>query len=252
MSNLLIRLEDVHVEYPLDAGLGIAWPNRRDPSRTKTALDGINLVVREGERVAIIGPNGAGKSTLLRVVAGILPPSRGSVAVSGRVAPLFEFATGFEMERTGFENIRIRALLQGLSQREIDSRLGEIGEFSELGEALGQPVRTYSTGMFVRLAFSTATTVDPEILLIDEAFGAGDAHFSGKARERMLGLIDRGRILLFTSHNLDLAATLCTRCIWLDGGRIRADGPTADVTSLYLQCVATVDRAAELATSGNP
>jgi ABC-type polysaccharide/polyol phosphate transport system ATPase subunit len=252
MSDLAVRLEYVRVEYPLDPGLAIAWPNWRASSRTKMALAGINLEVREGERVAIIGPNGAGKSTLLRVVAGILPPSSGKVTVHGRVAPLFEFATGFEMERTGFENIRIRALLQGLSTREIDARLDEIAEFSELGDALEQPVRTYSTGMFVRLAFSTATAVDPEILLIDEAFGAGDAHFSSKARERMLSLIDRGRILLFTSHNLDLAATLCTRCVWLDGGRMRANGPTAAVVAEYLHFVAALDQEAELMKLRNP
>jgi ABC-type polysaccharide/polyol phosphate transport system ATPase subunit len=252
MSDIAVRLEYVRVEYPLDTGLSIVWPKLRASSRTKTALTGITIDVREGERVAIIGPNGAGKSTLLRVVAGILPPSHGKVAVHGRVAPLFEFATGFEMERTGFENIRIRALLQGLSKREIDARLDEIAEFSELGDALGQPVRTYSTGMFVRLAFSTATSVDPEILLIDESFGAGDAHFSAKARDRMLSLIDRGRVLLFTSHNLDLVATICTRCIWLDGGRKRADGPTAEVVGEYLRFVATFDQEAELDKMGKP
>jgi lipopolysaccharide transport system ATP-binding protein len=229
-----IVVSDLEVSYPVAARAGLASLFRAQPGEAhKVALDGVSFVVHEGERVGIVGPNGAGKSTLLRAICGILPPSRGTIALSGSVAPLFEFATGFEMERSGLDNIRIRGLLQGMSWAEINRRMPEIAAFSELGPALRQPVRTYSSGMFVRLAFATATAIDPEILLIDEAFGAGDQYFAGKATRRMHELIDRGRILMFTSHNLSLVAQLCSRVLWLAAGRIVADGPAEPVLARY-------------------
>jgi lipopolysaccharide transport system ATP-binding protein len=229
-----IDVQALTVDYPLATGLGIRHRLRGTAPLAKRALDGISFRVEDGERVGIIGHNGAGKSTLLRVLAGILPPTGGTVSVHGTVAPLFEFATGFEMERTGYENIVTRGLLQGLTRQQIESRLPEIAEFCELGKALSDPVRTYSTGMFVRLAFSTATAIDPDILLIDEAFGAGDQHFAVKASNRMRELMDRGRVLVFTSHNLDLIRSLCSRIVMLREGQIVEDGPTATVISHYL------------------
>jgi lipopolysaccharide transport system ATP-binding protein len=234
MSEPVIELKDVVVDYPLENSLGIARKLlRRGPIRKKRALRGLTFSIHDGERVGIVGHNGAGKSTLLRVLAGILPPSSGQLAVRGAVAPLFEFATGFEMELTGYENIRIRGLLQGLSSTQIKDRMPEIAEFSELGEALGQPVRTYSSGMFIRIAFSTATSIDPEVLLIDEAFGAGDQHFSVKSAKRMRELMAKGRVLVFTSHNLDLVKSLCTRVIWLREGNIVMDGHADEVLEQY-------------------
>jgi len=235
MTNAAIELRDVTVDYPLENSLGIARKILgRGDIRKKRALTDISFTIKDGERVGIVGHNGAGKSTLLRVLAGILPASGGSVDVRGAVAPLFEFATGFEMELTGYENIRIRGLLQGLSSEQIKERMPGIAEFSELGEALGQPVRTYSSGMFIRIAFSTATAIDPEILLIDEAFGAGDQHFSAKSAKRMRELMNRGRVLVFTSHNLDLLKSLCNRVIWLRQGQIVMDGPTDEVLESYM------------------
>ena len=234
MTQSVVEAADVIVDYPLQASLGLRrWLFRLGPPPSKRALDGVTFRIDEGERVGIVGHNGAGKSTLLRTLAGILPPTSGVVSTRGLVAPLFEFATGFEMERTGLENIRIRGMLQGLTSEEVEARMGEIAAFSELGDALKQPVRTYSTGMFVRLAFSTATAIDPDILLIDEAFGAGDQHFAVKSAERMRELMARGRVLVFTSHNLDLVQSLCNRVIWLSMGRIVADGPAAEVLSDY-------------------
>lgn len=230
-----ILATDLTVDYPLVNSMGILRPLLgRGPVPAKRALNGVNLKVGDGERVGIIGPNGAGKSTLLKTLAGILPPTQGVVHVDGQVAPLFEFATGFEMEMTGYENIRIRGLLQGLDKRQIEERLPEIAEFSELGPALEQPVRTYSSGMFVRLAFSTATAIEPDVLLIDEAFGAGDQHFSVKSSRRMRELMNRGRALVFTSHNMDLVRSLCDRVIWLHQGNVVADGPSNDIIDRYL------------------
>jgi lipopolysaccharide transport system ATP-binding protein len=235
MTSEAIRVEKVVVDYPLENSLGIARRLlRRSTVPHKRALNGIDLTIRDGERVGIIGRNGAGKSTLLRVLAGILPPTSGVSRVQGVVAPLFEFATGFEMELSGYENVRIRSLLQGMEWPRIQERMPGIVEFSELGEALSQPVRTYSSGMFIRLAFSTATSIDPDILLIDEAFGAGDQHFSVKSANRMRELMDKGRVLVFTSHNLDLVRSLCHRIVWIDKGTIIDDGPADSVIPRYL------------------
>ena len=235
MKNNAVMVNNLIVDYPMENSLGIARKVLgRGPVKTKRAINDISFTIRDGERIGVVGHNGAGKSTLLRVLAGILPPTGGTAEVSGTVAPLFEFATGFEMELTGYENIRIRALLQGLSWDRIQEQIPHIAEFSELGEALYQPVRTYSSGMFIRLAFSTATAIDPDILLIDEAFGAGDQHFSIKSGRRMRELMDKGRVLVFTSHNLDLVRSLCSRIIWIREGRIIEDGPADSIIPLYL------------------
>ncbi|MBS0201245.1 MAG: ABC transporter ATP-binding protein [Proteobacteria bacterium] len=231
-----IQVHDLVLDYPMEMSLGIMRPLLgRPPAATKRALDSIGFHIKEGERVGIIGHNGAGKSTLLKVLTGILPSTSGRVDVRGVVAPLFEFATGFEMELTGRENIYIRGLLQGLTLKQIEERIDGIIDFSELGDAINDPVRTYSTGMFVRLAFSTATSIDPDILLIDEAYGAGDQEFANKSAKRMRELMDRGRILVFTSHNMDLIRSLCTRVMWLDHGRIVMDGSVDEVISSYLK-----------------
>lgn len=197
------------------------------------ALKDVTLDVRAGERVGLIGHNGAGKSTLLKVMAGIYPPTSGHAKTVGHVCPLFEFATGFEYNRSGWENIRIRGMLLGMSPAEIEERLPEIAEFSELGKFLDYPVRTYSSGMFVRLAFAVSTSVNPEILLLDEVMGAGDLAFTEKANMRMREFMDQGKILVFSSHSLDLLAEYCNRTIWMDHGRVMEDGPTATVVNSY-------------------
>ena len=235
MSRPAIVVEGLTVDYPMAGGLGIRHTIRGVARPTKRALDGLAFRIDDGERVGIIGHTGAGKSTLLRTIAGILPPTGGRIEVHGSVAPLFEFATGFEMERTGYENIVIRGLLQGLTRAQIDARLADIADFCELGSALADPVRTYSTGMFVRLAFSTATAIDPDLLLIAEAVGAGDQHFAVTAGHRMRELMNKGRVLLFTSHNLDLVRSLCTRVLWLRNGLLVRDGATEEIIPLYVE-----------------
>jgi len=205
----------------------------RTETRTVKALKDVTLSIRTGERVGLIGHNGAGKSTLLKVMAGIYPPQRGVVATVGHVCPLFEFVTGFEMEATGWENIRTRALLLGMAPKEIDQKIDSIAAFSNLGEFLDIPVRHYSSGMFVRLAFATSTAVDPQILLLDEVMAAGDAAFIDSARRRMNELMERASIVVFASHSLEVLGTFCDRTILLRQGRIVADGPTPDVIQQY-------------------
>jgi ABC-type polysaccharide/polyol phosphate transport system ATPase subunit len=237
-----LRLRDVVVEFEADAYLrstlkatffDVFWP-RRALSRTIRALRDVSLEIRAGERLGLIGPNGAGKTTLLKVMAGIYPPHGGEVLVEGRVCPLFEFATGFEMDATGWDNIRTRALLLGMSAREIEEKIDEIGSFSELGDFLDVPVRCYSSGMLLRLAFAASTAVEPEILLLDEVMAAGDASFIQRARARMDDMMERARIVVFATHALDLLPKICERTIWLDHGRIVLDGQTADVVGAYL------------------
>lgn len=237
----LISLKNIDVEFNVDAVMNQSLKStalqflqaRRSTPRIIHALQSMSAVLHNGERVGIIGPNGAGKSTLLKVMARIYPPKGGELRVEGHVCPLFEFATGFEMEATGWDNIRTRALLLGMSPREIEEKIEEIGQFTNLGEFLDMPVRCYSSGMFLRLAFATSTAVDPEILLLDEVMAAGDAAFIDQARKRMDNLMKRASIVVFASHSLNVLPSFCERTIWLDHGHVVLDGPTTEVTRAY-------------------
>ena len=236
-----IELDHVDLEFhvgaerhtTLQSAVWCGLRRHRVEARTVKALKDLSLTIKSGERVGIIGHNGAGKSTLLKVLAGIYPPQRGRVTIEGHVCPLFEFVTGFEMEATGWENIRTRALLLGMSPKEIEKKIDGIAAFSNLGEFLDIPVRHYSTGMFVRLAFATSTAVDPQILLLDEVMAAGDAAFIESARLRMNELMLRASIVVFASHSLDVLPTFCDRTILLRHGQIVVDGPTAEVVRFY-------------------
>lgn len=233
----MIELRDACVTFRTATAPSSPWPFGRRETRDIEALRGVSLRIAAGERVGVIGANGAGKTTLLKVLAGIYPPTRGAARVEGRVCPLFEFATGFEMDADGWSNIRTRGLLLGMSPREVDEKRAEIAAFSGLGSALDVPVRTYSTGMFLRLAFATTTAVDPDVLLIDEVMAAGDLGFFGKAKARMDAMIERANIVVFVSHALDLLVDTCPRALWLDRGQVREDGPTADVVAAYRRAV---------------
>jgi len=197
------------------------------------ALNGIDLELKEGERVGIIGHNGAGKSTFLKMIAGIYPPTSGTLAVTGRINSMLDLGIGLETEVSGWENIFYRGLLQGDTPKQIRAKMKEIAEFSELGSALDMPVRFYSSGMQVRLLFSVATAIEPEILLLDEILSASDISFQEKVTKRMLSLIDRARLIIFASHDLALLCRLCTRVIWLDHGIIKMDGKATEVTACY-------------------
>ncbi len=242
MTTLGISLNQVGVRFDVSTAAdghtlkGFLASLRHRASRQRNvieALKSVTLDIHAGERVGLIGHNGAGKSTLLKVMAGIYPPTSGTAKTVGHVCPLFEFATGFEYNRSGWENIRIRAMLLGMSPDEIEDKLPEIAEFSGLGNFLDYPTRTYSSGMFVRLAFAVSTSVNPEILLLDEVMGAGDLAFTEKANVRMREFMSQGKILVFSSHSLDLLADYCNRTVWLDHGIVVDDGPTAEVVAHY-------------------
>lgn len=244
MSDLHIRLTNVGVRFEGQCGDGglKGWLTNRfassksSPSTfTVDALRDVNIEIQKGERVGLIGLNGAGKSTLLKVMAGIYPPTSGTVDTNGHVCPMFEFATGFEMNQSGWDNIKIRGLLLGMSPDEIEEKLPEIADFTELGQFLDYPVRTYSAGMFIRLAFAVSTSINPEILLIDEVMGAGDIKFAEKAKRRMLEFMNQGKILVFSTHSFELLSTYCSRTIWIDKGKIMADGNTSETVARYVE-----------------
>ncbi|PFG27532.1 ABC transporter ATP-binding protein [Corynebacterium renale] len=197
------------------------------------ALRNINLHLREGDRVGLVGHNGAGKSTLLRLLSGIYEPTRGSAIVRGRVAPVFDLGVGMDPEISGYENIIIRGLFLGQTRKSMRRKIDDIAEFSELGEYLNMPLRTYSTGMRVRLALGVVTSIEPEILLLDEGIGAVDAAFMAKARVRLQELVERSGILVFASHSNDFLAQLCNTALWVDHGEIRKAGLVADVVEAY-------------------
>ena len=204
---------------------------------TVHALKDLNLTFQDGERIAVIGHNGAGKSSLLKMLAGIYPPASGKLIVDGRISSMFELATGFEMESNGWDNIYLRGLMLGETPKEIKAKMREIAEFSELGDFLNMPVKYYSSGMFLRLAFSVSTAIEPDILLLDEVVAAGDAAFIEKATQRMKHMVDTAKIMVFVTHSMIQAQEMCNRCIWLERGMVMADGTPADVVKEYMHSV---------------
>lgn len=201
---------------------------------TTSALNNVSLKFEDGERIGLIGANGAGKSTLLRVLAGVYPPMSGTVTTTGLVRTLFDITQGMDEEGTGIENIFIRGLVIGASKTQIAEKMDEIIAFSELGDYIHMPVRTYSSGMQLRLAFAVSTCFGGDIVLMDEVFGVGDQKFYGKAQERLTKYLGDTGIVVIASHAPDLIRSMCTRAILLDHGNIVADGPCEDVLSKYL------------------
>ncbi|TEB16175.1 Teichoic acids export ATP-binding protein TagH [Pelotomaculum sp. FP] len=197
------------------------------------ALQNISFEVNKGETVGIIGRNGSGKSTLLQIIAGILTPTTGSISVHGRVAALLELGSGFDPEYTGRENVFINGNILGISHREMEERFEEIQAFADIGDFIDQPVKTYSSGMIVRLAFAVQACVDPEILIIDEALAVGDILFQKRCFSRMKTLAEKGTTLLFVTHDIELVRTLTSRAILLEGGQIVKEGPSAEVVLEY-------------------
>jgi ABC-type polysaccharide/polyol phosphate transport system ATPase subunit len=217
--------------------IGQMFRRDRNPIMEVRALQDVNLRIGQGERVGIIGHNGAGKSTLLKVLAGIYPPTCGRRAVEGRISSLFDISLGFESEASGWENIAYRSYLQGETTRSVRAKRDAIAEFSELGDFLSTPVRYYSAGMLVRLAFSIATAIDPEILLIDEVLSVGDMAFQHKARERMEQMMARAHLMVVVSHELASLEKLCNVGVWMDHGRVVRTGPIREVIEAYTASV---------------
>jgi len=247
----LIDLENVGLTFHVRAAGRVTFKEylikgmfRRRASSIMTvrALEEINLKLRDGDRLGIIGHNGAGKSTLLRVLAGVYMPTVGHRTVVGKIASLFEITLGFEHEASGWENIAFRSYFQGETPRTLRDKVAEIAEFAELGDFMKMPVRYYSAGMMVRLAFSIATTIEPEILIVDEVLSAGDLSFQVKARDRIKQLLDHARVVVMVSHDLESIANLCDQVMWLDHGRIREMGPARQVIANYQNLVQTSGR----------
>jgi ABC-type polysaccharide/polyol phosphate transport system ATPase subunit len=202
------------------------------------ALREISLQLHDGDRLGIIGHNGAGKSTLLKLIAGVYPPTSGTREVAGEISSLFDISLGFESDASGWDNIRYRGYLQGETPRSLQKKILEIADFSELGHFLDMPVRYYSAGMMIRLAFSIASAIEPEILLIDEVLGAGDLSFQNKAQERMAALMQQARLMVLISHDMHSIARLCSKAAWMDHGRIVEIGPVNQVIEAYQRSVA--------------
>jgi ABC-type polysaccharide/polyol phosphate transport system ATPase subunit len=242
-----IKLENVVVDLPLYNSKGRSLKSsilaqtvggRAVDDRDRAvvvirALNDVTLHVEHGTRLALIGANGAGKTTLLKVMAKIYPPSAGTVNVDGRVASLTDLNIGMDTEATGLENIRMRGTLLGLKPREIAELTPSVVEFTELGEYMKLPIRCYSAGMMLRLAFGISTAIKPDIILLDEIIGVGDAAFAERARERLSNLIDAASILVLASHDPGIVTTLCTSAIWLSHGQVVASGPPAEILERY-------------------
>lgn len=211
---------------------------KRNKKEKREVLKGINLKIKKGEAVALIGVNGSGKSTLLKLMTKIIYPNKGKITTKGKLTSLLELGAGFHPDFSGRENIYFNASIFGLTKKEIDDRLENIIEFSELGNYIDNPVRTYSSGMYMRLAFSVAINVNADILLIDEILSVGDQHFQEKCFKKMQELKKEGKTMVFVTHSMESVKSLCDRAVWLNEGKIRMDGDTNEVVDEYLKVTA--------------
>ena len=207
---------------------------KRNKKEKRIVLDDINLTIKKGEAVALIGINGSGKSTLLKLMTKIIYPNKGRIITHGKLTSLLELGAGFHPDFSGRENIYFNASIFGLTRKEIDARMNDIIEFSELGEHIDNPVRTYSSGMYMRLAFSVAINVDADILLVDEILAVGDQHFQDKCIEKMKDLRNQGKTMVFVTHSMGQVRELCDRAVWLHEGHIKEDGNVNEVVDHYL------------------
>ena len=208
---------------------------RNKKREKRQILNDINLEIKKGETVALIGVNGSGKSTLLKLMTQIIFPNKGTIETRGKLTSLLELGAGFHPDFSGRENIYFNSSIFGLTRKEIDNRLEQIIEFSELGELIDNPVRTYSSGQYMRLAFSVAINVDAEILLIDEILSVGDQHFQEKCFNKMRELRKEGKTMVFVTHSMDSVRNLCDRAVWLYEGKVKMDGNTSEVVDEYLR-----------------
>ncbi len=240
-----VRATDVSKHYDMyrrPADRLIELLTRRPHHMVFSALEGVSFDVEKGETIGIIGQNGAGKSTLLKLLCGVTQPSSGSLETHGTIASILELGTGFHPEFTGRDNAALNAAILGLTASEVRESLPAIIEFSELGSFIDRPVKTYSSGMYMRLAFSVAVNVDPDVLVIDEALAVGDGHFQKKCIDRIREFQDAGKTILFCSHSLYYVSSICRRTLWLDHGRVMRYGPSLDVVHEYESFLLERDR----------
>lgn len=240
----MIEVSDVTMEFRMNADqimslkefviMALRGKLRYDKFK---ALNHVSFTVNKGETFGLIGHNGAGKSTMLKVISGIMKPTQGSVSCQGNVVPMLELGSGFDMELTGRENIYLNGAILGYSKEFLQSRYDEIAEFSELGKFLDMPIRNYSSGMLARLAFSVASVVTPEILIVDEILSVGDVSFQEKSYKRMMEMMGGGTTVLFVSHDIYKIMSMCSRVAWLDHGTVKMVGPAKEVCEAYIESV---------------
>lgn len=211
----------------------VRWLKRDLKSEDFWALTDVSFDVEKGDVIGIIGHNGAGKSTLLKVISGIMKPTKGTIEAHGNIVPMLELGSGFDMELSGRENIYLNGAILGYSEEFLNEKYDEIVAFSELGNFIEAPLRTYSSGMLARLAFSVACIVEPEILIVDEILSVGDADFQEKSRARMMELMTGGTTVFFVSHSLKQIREMCNKVVWLEHGKIQAIGKTEDICNMY-------------------
>jgi lipopolysaccharide transport system ATP-binding protein len=241
--NLAIEIKNASVQYPIGAAsrgslksavLGLfGHRNSMPQAQYVDAITDLDLTVTMGERIGVIGANGSGKSTLLRAMAGVYPLKSGTIQVLGQIGTLLDVALGFESESTGRENIYYRGMAMGYSRRDMAAVEAEVIEFAGLGDFIDLPMRTYSTGMYVRLGFAVSTQFHPDVLLVDEVFGAGDAAFAERAIARMRRIVDAAGIMVMASHDMSLMQQMCTRVLWMNRGKIVRDGPPSIVVPQF-------------------
>jgi ABC-type polysaccharide/polyol phosphate transport system ATPase subunit len=252
--NLAVRSQELTKQYdiyPRPADRLLEMITRRARHTVFPALQDVTFEVEKGEAIGIIGQNGAGKSTLLKLLCGVTRPTSGKIESFGTIASILELGTGFHPEFSGRDNASLNAAILGLSPAEVKRKLPAILEFSELGTFLDRPVKTYSSGMYMRLAFSVAVNVDPDILVIDEALAVGDGHFQKKCVDRIREFQEQGRTIVFCSHALYHVTAICRRTLWLDHGSVMRYGPTLDVVNDYESFLLQRDRALP-STEGEP
>ena len=252
MSEVAIRVDDVSKLYKLydkpsdrlKESLGLT---RKKLYKEHYALHNVSFDVKRGETVGIIGTNGSGKSTILKIITGVLNPSGGHVEIDGRISALLELGAGFNMEYTGIENIYLNGTMIGFSKEEIDAKMQDILDFADIGDFVHQPVKTYSSGMFVRLAFAVAINIDPEILIVDEALSVGDVFFQAKCYKKFEDFKKMGKTILFVSHDLGSISKYCDRVVLLNRGKKLAEGTPKEMVSMYKRIMVNQDKAEEIA-----
>ncbi len=238
-------------EKPGDRVKEALFPRKyKDKIREFYALRNVDFSIEKGETVGIIGKNGSGKSTLLKILTGVINQTSGEKVMNGTVSALLELGAGFNPEYSGIENIYLNGTIMGMKKEEVEEKIDEIAEFAEIGEFINRPVKNYSSGMFVRLAFAVAINSDPDILIVDEALAVGDYRFQAKCYNKFEELKEKGKTILFVSHDVDAVRRFCTRALWLDNGKLIMDGDVNEVTSKYMEFITSNETDAEACVKG--
>lgn len=239
MKDTVVKISNINKMYrlydkPIDRLKESLSITKKKYHREHFALNKISLEVKQGETVGIIGTNGSGKSTLLKILTGVLTPTSGQIMIKGRISALLELGAGFNMEYTGIENIYLNGAISGYTKEEMNKKISDIVEFADIGDFINQPVKTYSSGMFVRLAFAVAINVEPDILIVDEALSVGDNIFQSKCYRKFQELKEKGKTILLVTHDVDSVRKFCDRCVWIEKGHLKRDGDVKKITAEYM------------------